>query len=192
MSEAESPVRPLQRLVHADKCFRQILRLCKFLESSNLSEREEAFTPVMAGICVTYAQPFWTNEGLGSLPAHFREFPPESQLPDREEYIRIHNGLLTGRDWIHEHFDHSKLALRQGNDPLRGRVGEMTVTLSAGGGITFAEAEPIWTQEELRMIAALCRFQSNRVVAEAKTLVTQLCAGKAYKLGAYVLGERFP
>ena len=188
--KSSAPVDPLvalKRLIHADKSFRQIMRLCRFIESANLSEREEAYTPIMVGIYATYTQPFWSNDGLGPLPPHYREFP------DQPEYARIHHGLLSGRDWLYGHLEQSAAAVMAGleGEAKRERTGEMSITMLPGGTVSFAEADPVWTHEELRDIAALCRYQSNRIVPEARALISHLAAGKSYGLGSYTLEAAF-
>lgn len=180
---ADIQLQPLRRLIHAEKCFRQILRLAKFLETAALSGDEDAYVPVMAGICYTYAQPFWSNDGLGPLPAKFREFA------DNPRFEKIHNALLSGREWLAEHVGGESIFE---SDDKRQRTGRITITLQPGGGVLFDEEAPKWAPEELREIADLCRFQASRLVSEIKLLISELSEGKSYKLGSYVLGSNFP
>jgi hypothetical protein len=179
----EAELQPLRRLIHADKCFRTIMRLVKFLESAGLPEDEEAYLPIMAGICFTYAQPFWGNDGLGPLPQKFREFP------NQERFDKIHTALLSGREWLYEHVGLESIFT---TSDKKGRIGKVTITLQPGGGIVFDEEDLRWSQQELREIADLCRLQSNRLAPDIKALITDISAGKKYKLGSYILGENFP
>ena len=179
----EVELRPLRRFVHAEKCFRQILRLAKFLDTAAVSPDEEAYVPVMAGICYTYAQPFWGNDGLGPLPQKFREFP------DQPRFEKVHIALLSGREWLYDHIGAPSIF-----DPGEklDRLGKITITLQPGGGVIFEEDDPRWAPEEVREIAELCRFQSARLIPEIKALISELSEGKSYKLGSYILGSNFP
>jgi hypothetical protein len=179
----EAELQPLRRLIHADKCFRTIMRLVKFLESAGLQEDEEAYLPVMAGICFTYAQPFWGNDGLGPLPQKFREFP------NQPRFEKIHTALLSGREWLYEHVGVESI-FHTGDK--KGRIGKVTITLQPGGGVVFDEEDLRWSQQELREIADLCRLQSSRLAPDIKALISDISEGKKYKLGSYVLGETFP
>jgi hypothetical protein len=180
---AESELQPLRRLVHADKSFRTIIRLVKFLEAAALSENEEAYVPVMAGICFTYAQPFWGNDGLGPLPEKFREFR------NQPRFEKIHTALLSGREWLYEHVGVESIF---NTGARQDRTGKVTITLQPGGGIVFDEEDSRWSQEELREIADLCRYQSSRLAPDIKVLISEISEGKSYKLGSYILGETFP
>lgn len=179
---ADPELRPLRRLIHADKAFRQIVRLAKFLETSALSPDEEAYMPVMAGLCYTYAQPFWGNDGLGPLAAKFREFT------NQVRFEKTHTALLSGREWLYEHLGGETIF----GSEKQSRIGRISITLQPGGGIVVDEENPSWAEEELRDIADLCRFQSNRLLPDIKALISELSEGKSYKLGSYVLGENFP
>lgn len=183
IADVDAEITSLRRLVHAEKCFRRIMRLAKFLANANLSEGEEAFTPVMTGICFTYAQPFWSNDGLGPLPQHFHQFP------NHPEHQELHEGLLSGREWISDHLAPDTVFM---SDASRERFGKMQVTLLAGGSVILSEDDPLWHQHELRRIGELCRFQMARIAPEARALVAGMSAGKTYALGSYVIGENFP
>jgi len=180
---SEIELRSLRSLIHAEKCFRQIVRLAKFLETAALSDDEEAYVPVMAGICYIYTQPFRNSDRSGALPAKYGEFPDNARLE------QIHNALLRGREWLADHLPGETL-LATNNNP--DRCARVTITLQPGGGVVFDEEGPKWTAEEVREIGDLCRFQAGRLGPEIKLLISELSAGQSYKLGSYVLGKNFP
>lgn len=182
---SDSPIKNLRKLIHAEKCFRQIERLCKYLENSQLADTEEAYVPAMAGICVIYAIPFAKNDGLGPIPDLFTQFPEAPQLDG------AHQLLLNGPSWIARHHALTPASVF-GEGPLEPTIGRQSVVIQGGQTTLFSEDDPVWNADELREIIALCRFQISRTTAEARKLVAQIAAGSTYKIGVYPIGEKFP
>lgn len=180
----EAVLLAFKRLNVACFCFERAGALAQHMADTNLAKESPLYSPMMAGVVVTYARPFVPCYGLGSLPVEF------SRLAD-VDLKSTHDDLIAARHRLYAHTDAEKardLKLKGGSPPPF----ETRVTIKEAGGFDVEPGVVEALPESLGQIAALCRHQRDRVEAAVRKLWPALTGGRKYAPGNYVVGVDFP
>jgi hypothetical protein len=184
--DSEKITHAIKRLAFADLAFIQAHALCNQLIELNLPNDDDRYAAMFAGICVTYAKPFMSSEGLGPLPALFLKF---SNLP---AYQRTHDDLVEGRNRIYAHRDlltgHELISISATVDD----IATVKIEIRPDGFTAYA-SEPQWPCERLKEVIELISLQRARLKNDIGEKVVYLMSGeKKYRAGEYILGKDFP
>src|SRR6202030_2211071 len=96
---AKQCVRALKRLVFAATTFKSVELMCDHVAALGEETSPLLHIPLLAGICVTYMNPFMSSGGLGALPRVFTRFERNKQ------HARVHSDLNKLRNWFYAHRD---------------------------------------------------------------------------------------
>jgi len=184
-NKQEAKLRALERLILAHITFRQVIAACEFLISHDSDEHAQFYGTFFSGICVSYMRPFMSAERLGRLPAGYGTF---SNNPD---HAGTHEDLKNGRNWACAHNSPDQAAGLLANTQQQEEQKRIRFVFD-GQRITFHPPEVTWPKSRLHAIVSLCRFQIEHVERDVDDLLKNLCEGKTYKQGEYIIGETFP
>jgi hypothetical protein len=178
------PINKLRALYWAEVHMREALHTCKHLFALQ-SDNKELRHCIYTGIVISYARSFGNNNGLSAISTEFRRFPDkESQL--------LHDVLLDSRDTIYAHRD----LIREGERlPVRLRKEDfqkIEIDIPESGVIEWNVRRPALPKAYLKDIAALCRFQIDRLSASSTKMLQYFGAQKSFSPGRYILGDDFP
>jgi hypothetical protein len=177
-------LRRLTSLIVASSNFQAAADACSFLIENDINENATYIRAFAAGIVVSYMRPFVQGDGLTGLPEY-------EKFPANPEYVVLHEELKNGRNKVFAHHSetdsHSLLPKELQEDAKRIRL-----HFDDSGVLTGYVLKPIsWNRSRLHAIASLCRFQKERIDAEASGLVEHLREGRFYR-GEVIIGESFP
>jgi hypothetical protein len=149
-----------------------------------VAKESPLYSPMMAGVVVTYSRPFVRSDWLGILP-------PDFSRCDDGELRSTHHDLIAARHSLYAHTDAKKacdLDLEKGSPtPF-----EMRITIKKAGGVDVEPGVVEMLPESLGQVVALCRHQRDRVEAEVRKLWPALTGGRRYAPGTYAVGVDFP
>lgn len=173
-----------KRLNLADLCFKQAEALACHVRDARPDPTQLLYSPMIAGVVVTYMRPFVQSDGLGSLSGKFTTFLD----PDLRD---THHQLEESRHKLYAHRDllvAPKLQTDDGSVPFEMRIEGQNVNkayLLLPGAIEINPAS-------LNHIISLCLFQQSRITEQIRKLMPSLTGGKHYPPGIYTVGVDFP
>lgn len=182
---AEDPkLLSFKRLNLADLCFKQAEAIATHIRDSNPDPRELLYSPMVAGLVVTYMRPFVQSYGLGSLSSDFTDFPDQ-------DLFDMHDQLKESRHKLYAHRDLGVAPTLETNDgslPFEMQISfedpHLSYTLAPGAvEINFSNMD---------QIIRLCHHQQTIVTQKLLPLVLLLTSGKSYQPGTYTVGVDFP
>ncbi len=182
---AKQRVRALKRLVIASTTFKSVELMCDHVETLGEKTSTLLHVPLLAGICVTYMNPFMSSGGLGPLPRLFTKFGAA------ERHARVHADLKRLRNWFYAHRDMLNIPTLFADSASGDRFDEITFHLDRDGTYSFSTHQLSWDIEGVHRVRDLCRFQRNRADRLADKILHQLFATVPLTPGAYVLEDEF-
>jgi len=173
-----------KRLNLADLSFKQAEALAAYIRDTRPDPTQLLYSPMVAGLVITYMRPFVQSDGLGMLPDDFAIFP-DQDLTD------MHNQIKESRHKLYAHRDlriAPTLATDDGSLPFEMRISfddpHVSYTLAPGA----IEISP----SNMDQIIRLCKHQQAIVTQKLRPLVPILTNGKSYQPGTYTVGVDFP
>jgi hypothetical protein len=182
---AKERVRALRRLVIASATFKSVELMCDHVETLGEKTSTLLHVPLLAGICVTYMNPFMSSGGLGPLPRLFTTFGAN------EQHARVHADLKKLRNWFYAHRDMLNIPTLFADSASGDRFDEVTFYLDRNGTYSFSTHQLTWDIEGVHRVRDLCRFQRNRADILADKVLHQLFTDVPLAPGAYVLEDEF-
>ena len=161
----------MERLLLARRSFRSCAEACTFLHENSKDASASYFEPFAAGICVSYARPFMSADGLGPLPPD-----PYEKFIDRPELGILHGKVVGARNAIYAHYSPAQALdlLPKGYFPkARPRP---TITFLKNDKLYYTVPLIGWDPDSLRGIADLCLYQIKRVEKDSRERITHLVA----------------
>ena len=180
---AKQRVRALKRLVFASTTFRSVELMCDHVEALGEQTSTLLHIPLLAGICVTYMNPFMSSGGLGPLPRVFTNFSAN------ERHARVHANLKNLRNWFYAHRDMLNIPTLFADSASGDRFDEITFHLDRDGTYSFSTNQLSWDIEGVHRVRDLCRFQRNRADKLADKILHELFSSVPLAPGAYVLED---
>src|ERR1017187_1982309 len=191
MGSSSSGVKVFKRLVSAKHDFAAALGAAQWLRSNyQVLHEGMAYRAIETGIVVSYARPFGSNNGLGSLPKDFQIF-------DDRDAQHVHDRLLFARNTQEAHND----ILRRGSlitssprtsgarlsDPL-----DIRIEITEDGHTFWDLATPALATRELDRLIRMIGIQSDRVKNAIALSFDKMLKEKPRHPGTYTLGIDFP
>ncbi len=177
---AQQRVRALKRLVIASVTFQSVELMCDHVEALGKGTSTLLHIPLLAGVCVTYMNPFMSSGGLRPLPRVFKT------SEENEHHARVHADLKKLRNWFYAHRDMLNVPSLLADAMSRERFGDLTFHLDADGTYSFSTHQLSWGIEALQRVRDLCQFQRRRADDLADHLLHQLFGKVPLRPGAYV------
>ena len=173
------------RLSFADVSFVQVRALAEYMIACNLDTLSPPFSPMMAGLVVTYAKNLVSADGIGPLNAIFSQFT-DSRMQE------IHDKLIHARHRLYAHRDalSAKTFTYDNDSPVDPY--EVKIQIRKGEPATVLSGVPELPCEFLPFIVELCMLQRARVESELMRIVPIMTKGKRYGPGIYTVGVDFP
>jgi hypothetical protein len=182
---AKQRVCALKRLVFASNTFQSVELMCDHVEALGEQTSTLLHIPLLAGICVTYMNPFMSSGGLGPLPRLFTNFSAN------ERHARVHADMKNLRNWFYAHRDMLNIPTLFTDSASGDRFDELTFHLDRDRTYSFSTHQLSWDIEGVQRVRDLCRFQRNRADRLADKILHQLFASVPLAPGAYVLDDEF-
>lgn len=173
-----------KRLNLADSCFKKAEALARYLDDLKPDTADLIYSPMVAGIVVTYMRPFVQSDGLGKLESDFEQF-------DDEDLTGMHNQLKESRHKLYAHQDFqagTTLSTTDGSIPFEMEIEFEDITK----GYTMAPGAVEIDPSNLTTIVRLCQHQKTRITRKINNLLPQLTGRKSYAAGRYTVGVNFP
>jgi len=159
--------------------------MCDHVEALGEKTSTLLHIPLLAGICVTYMNPFMSSDGLGPLPRVFTRFD------SNKEHARVHSDLKKLRNWFYAHRDMLSIPTLFADAASAERFGDLTFHLEADRTYSFSTHQLSWDIGGVHRVRSLCRFQRLRADRLADDILHQLFAYVPLRPGAYVLEDEF-
>jgi len=178
-------VKKFLQLNLAREDFRAVKKLTEMFIAKPLAETDLMFRPIMAGIVVTYARSFKSNNGIGLLKEPFISFSDTVLAKTHETLLRCRNGLYAHRDI-------SKSFTTDASNTVE--LYRLRIRIDTDENLEFAVCSnaPELNPMNLPNVVKLCSLQSGRAQAEIGKLWPVLTNGKKYRPGTYTFGADFP
>jgi hypothetical protein len=179
-------IHQIKRLAIASDSFQQCLSLLGHIENLGLKLEDDLYTPMIAGVVVTYAKNFNQADGLGPLPNFFEKFPDPMLQTAHEKVIEARNKHYAHRDTIAHSFKKD-----QGRpDPYSVHVRINYETKDFKFQPNLIDIPP----ERIKQIIQLIQFQMDRLQKDLdEKLALIIDVDKNYEQDkVYILGEDFP
>ncbi|WP_322880770.1 hypothetical protein [Pandoraea sputorum] len=120
----------------------------------NCEPGDNRYQPLLFGAVVSYARPFTSNDGFGSLSAKWARFPSDALL-------KAHLEIIEYRNTVAAHSDISTNKLHVYPTGVRLVIGENTHVLDEP---MYAVATPLLNKSDIAKYVALCDFQWGRMM----------------------------
>lgn len=185
MSKEEWQIRSLRRFAIARESMLQTLAAVQYLITSGIPKEDPVYTLLITGVCVAYARPFISSNGLGPLPNEFSKFT-DTQLS------KTHRDLISSRHSVHAHYSPDEAAEFLETEEMRDRQRKVEVHFNKRGDLNIVIPSITWQEARLSRIADLVQFQVDRLLKAGLPIIQDLASGKRWPAGVYVLGESFP
>jgi hypothetical protein len=172
-----------KRLNLAGLCFDRAGALAKHILDTSPDPTQLLYSPMVAGVVVTYMRPFVSGNGLGPLPQDFSTFA-DTDLHD------THQRLVESRHKLYAHQDlqaSTSFPTEDGGIPF-----DMEIEFSDLNGYTLKPGAIEVSSSTLEDAVQLCNFQRQRVSQAVEALWPTLTADKTYAKGSYKVGLNFP
>ena len=141
------------------------------------------YSPLAAGLVVTYMRPFMRADGLGPLPADFAQFTDTT-------FQKSHDQLKESRNTLYAHTDMvvaPKLTTDDGSVPF-----DMWIEFDGSNRYTLMPGIPEIAPTTLPDIVRVCQFQRSRVTTQIMDSWAALTGCKVNHAGRYTVGTTFP
>lgn len=110
----------IKRFLWADQCWKGAEKLCNYaLHIPGLSSDPDLSFSIGAGIAVSYARPFMSAQGVGSLPQKYEEFESHFFQTNHQRLLDARNKTFGHKDELEESEDIKEIvryALKIGHD----------------------------------------------------------------------------
>lgn len=182
-SGKDKQVLAFKRLNIADLCFARAGALAQHIIDTKPDPLDFLYSPMIAGVAVTYMKPFVSALGLGSLPPSFCQF---IDLVLGE----AHRTLMDARRKLYAHQDvqsSSSFVTEDGSTPF-----EMWIEFDGTNRYALRPAVIEIGQDILPDVVRLCAHQRIEVNKGIKAAWPCLTSGKSYSSGSYEVGVDFP
>jgi hypothetical protein len=167
----------------AGRCFDRARALAQHMIDTKPDPTKLLYSPMIAGVVVTYMRPFVRSDGLGPLPQMFTQFQDNTL---QETHIQ----MLESRHKLYAHQDVLSASSLATDD---GRIAfDMTIEFDGSNRYSLMPGNIEVSPNTLPAIVSLCEFQRNRITKEIKDSWPALTASKTYTKGKYKLGVNFP
>ncbi len=172
-----------KRLNLADLCFKQTEALAEYVRDTKPDPARLLYSPMIAGVVVTYMRPFVQSDGLGSLSREFTTFLDQ-------DLCDMHRQLEESRNKLYAHRDLCVAPALQtdGGIPFQMRIEFQDVNRAYSllpGSIDISPAS-------MDHIIRLCLHQQSKITEQLRNLMPSLIGGKHYPPGTYTVGVDFP
>lgn len=181
-------VKALRRYLAAQAAFERAIQGLRYLQGPSIAADSWNYSTMFCGICITYAAPFMSSNGLGPLPNEMEYFKAGT------EFENIHNTMVRARNSLFAHHSPDEISgLVQGDLP----ADDLGVRIKASGRPLHYMVQyrnPLWVKERLETIVELCVYQTYRVKNLAISIFKEFEKehGGPYAPGIYELGKDFP
>ena len=131
----------------AEQGFKLILEL-------NCEPADNRYQTLLFGAVISYARPFTSNDGFGTLPRKWQKF-------DSQDLQNLHTKIIDYRNTVAAHSDikHNKLYIYPRGSILR--IGEISQALDEP---MYAIATPLLNKDEIPKYIELCQYQHGRML----------------------------
>jgi hypothetical protein len=177
-------INKLKALYWAEIHMREALQTCGQLLVLN-SDSQELRQCIYTGIVISYSRSFGENNGLSAMDSKFCSFPYPQQK-------RLHDRLLHARNTIYAHRDLVNGGEYLSTDLQKEDFQSIEIHIAESGLFRWHVKRPGLREADLQDIAALCKFQIERINHASTKMLGHLCSEKSYPPGTYVLGDTFP
>ena len=172
-----------KRLNLADLCFARAGGLSQHIIETQPDRLGLLYSPMIAGVVVTYMKPFVRADGLGILPQAFSKFT---------DFVlgETHKHLEEARHNLYAHQDvqnASGFVTEDGSTPF-----EMWIRFDGTNRYALRPSVIEIGQDTLHDIVRLCAHQQSEVNKAIIAAWPALTGGKTYPPGQYQVGVNFP
>lgn len=188
MKQKKQPAAPSERnkallLALSDIAFRNAEALLRYVINSKVSEDDEAYPGLVAGVVVTYARPFTNSYGLGPLPKEFSQVP----IVNGNAMQDVHDWVMSMRHKLYAHYELDGISEMTRNTPGIRDPREIHLEFNEVG-FSIETNEIRTPTKNLPLIGMLLATQSHRInVALTEHLHGWL--GKLPTKGAFYLAN---
>lgn len=178
--------RQIKRLCIADVSFRQAGLLAQALIANGVDATNMTYTPMVAGMVITYAKNFVEGNEFGTLRSPFTDFQDQAMF-------EAHHTAMIVRHKVYAHRDVAAAREFQHDDTDPAETYEVRIRLHEDGiGCDATVILPDVPTAFLPTFAALCDLQHQRAKTEIRSLVTTVARRGHYSPGDYIVGIDFP
>lgn len=152
--------RHIFRLALAHTAFSQAVELTAYLRTSRLIPQDDIYAGMLAGICISYARPFGSNEEVGTLSSEFSTF---TKSPKPSEYQAVHNRLLEMRNKLFGHRDMAQVVKIAEKIGVAEKFARVELHIESGQYVGFQMKDLSVQIDDLDTYGEFLLFQKYRV-----------------------------
>jgi hypothetical protein len=179
----EKQVLAFKRLNLADLCFARAGGLAQHIIETQPDPLEWLYSPMIAGMVVTYMKPFVQADGLGVLPSSFSQFTDlvlgetHKLLAEARHKLYAHQDVMTASSFV----------TQDGTTPF-----EMSIRFDGTNRYALSPGAIEIGPASLPDIVRLCAHQQLEIKKAINAAWKALTGGKNYPPGTYRVGVDFP
>lgn len=169
------------RLALAEQAFLEAKAMTDSLLKECPDPGSHLYNSCIAGLAISYARPFTSSQGLGSLPAEFEKF---SGIKNEINIESIHKDLIILRNKIAAHVDlpYANVAFQKGQYKLNPNEIKIQLTLA---GVIVETNHTTLPKHRLAITAELFAIQGERTSEKIAEFGVELLK-RDKKLGSYI------